>query len=60
MLAARFVEAGKPFAVEKIDIPDIEPDDVLIEIKASGICATDVHYHTGEFSPYIIPITPGS
>jgi 2-desacetyl-2-hydroxyethyl bacteriochlorophyllide A dehydrogenase len=59
MLAARFVEAGKPFAVEKIDIPDIEPDDVLVEIKASGICGTDVHYYTGEFSPYIIPLTLG-
>jgi len=59
MLAARFVEAGKPFAVEKIDVPVIEPDEVLVAIKASGICGTDVHYHSGGFSPYIIPLTLG-
>lgn len=59
MLAARFVEAGKPFAVEKIDIPVIKPDEVLVEVKTSGICGTDVHYHSGEFSPYIIPLTLG-
>jgi len=59
MLAARFVEAGKPFAVEKIDVPVIEPDEVLVAIKASGICGTDVHYHSGVFSPYIIPLTLG-
>jgi 2-desacetyl-2-hydroxyethyl bacteriochlorophyllide A dehydrogenase len=59
MLAARFVEAGKPFAVEKIDVPVIKPYEVLVEIKASGICGTDVHYHSGEFSPYIIPLTLG-
>lgn len=59
MLAARFVEAGKPFAVETVDIPVIQPDEVLVEIKASGICGTDVHYHSGEFSPYVIPLTLG-
>ena len=59
MLAARFVTAGQPFAVEELPIPVIEPDEVLIKIQASGICGTDVHYYTGEFSPYIIPLTLG-
>ncbi len=59
MLAARFVEAGKPFAVETIDVPAIDADEVLVAIKAAGICGTDVHYHTGEFAPYVIPLTLG-
>ncbi len=59
MLAARFVKTGKPFAVETIDVPAIDADEVLVAIKAAGICGTDVHYHTGEFAPYVIPLTLG-
>lgn len=59
MLAARFVGAGKPFSVEHVDIPIIGPDDVLVEVKAAGICGSDVHYKKGDFSPDIVPITLG-
>jgi len=52
MLAARFKEAGKPFSVEEIDEP-------LVEIKAAGICGSDVHYRKGDFSPGNIPLTLG-
>ena len=30
--------------IEEIDIPKIETDEVLIEIKAVGICGSDIHY----------------
>ncbi len=59
MLAARIKKAGKPFVVEQIPVPSIGPDEVLINIRASGICGTDVHYHSGEFTPYKVPITIG-
>lgn len=32
---------------------------MLIEIKAAGICGTDVHYRKGEFSPAHIPLVLG-
>jgi len=38
----------KDFRVEDIEIPKMEPTDVLIRVKACGICGSDVHtYKTG-------------
>lgn len=59
MYAARFKEAGKPFSVEQVEVPSIGSNDVLVEIRAAGVCGTDVHYHSGEFAPYYIPLTLG-
>jgi 2-desacetyl-2-hydroxyethyl bacteriochlorophyllide A dehydrogenase len=59
MLAARFKEAGKPFSVEDVTVPSIGPEDVLVEIKAAGICGSDVHYKKGDSSPSRIPLTLG-
>ncbi len=59
MLAAFYKEKGKPFVVEETDIPRIGPDEVLVEIKAAGICGTDVHYWKGEFEPAHIPLIIG-
>jgi 2-desacetyl-2-hydroxyethyl bacteriochlorophyllide A dehydrogenase len=59
MLAARFKEAGKPFAIEDTDVPSVGPEDVLVEIKAAGICGSDVHYMRGNSSPSTIPLTLG-
>lgn len=43
MKAARFREVKVPLAIEEIDIPRPGPGEALIEMKACGICATDVH-----------------
>jgi len=32
---------------EDVDIPEIGPDDVLVQVKASGICGSDVHRYLG-------------
>lgn len=42
MKAAVFYGA-KDFRVENIDVPKMEPTDVLIRVKACGICGSDVH-----------------
>ncbi len=59
MLAARFKKPGDNFSVEEVDVPSIGPDDVLVEIKAAGICGSDVHYKKGDASPSRIPLTLG-
>jgi propanol-preferring alcohol dehydrogenase len=59
MLAARYYERGKPFVVEEIPVPEIGPDDVLVEVMAAGICGTDVHYRKGEFAPATTPLVIG-
>jgi threonine dehydrogenase-like Zn-dependent dehydrogenase len=38
----------KDFRVENVEVPRMEPTDVLIRVKACGICGSDVHtYKTG-------------
>ena len=60
MKAARFYEAGEPLVLEEIPIPELGPRDVLVDIKASGICGTDVHIALeGSIQPLSTPITLG-
>jgi propanol-preferring alcohol dehydrogenase len=59
MLAARFKGSGKPFAVEDVEVPDVGYGEVMVELKAAGICGTDVHYRRGEFEPTRIPLILG-
>jgi len=41
-----------------VDVPEIAPDEVLIEVKRSGICGTDIHiYHDSAF--YTPPVILG-
>lgn len=41
----------RPFEAETRDVPDVIPgdDEILIEVKAAGICGTDVHIYRGEY-----------
>jgi len=43
MRAARFYEVGKSLRIDKIPAPRLGPGDVLVEIKACGICGSDIH-----------------
>ncbi len=43
MMAARLQKAKEPLIIDDIDIPSPGPGEALIEMKACGICATDVH-----------------
>jgi len=46
MKAMVFYEPEK-MKLEEIDIPEIGPDEVLIKIKACGICGSDIAYYWG-------------
>jgi S-(hydroxymethyl)glutathione dehydrogenase/alcohol dehydrogenase len=41
-LAAILVETGKPLVLQEIEIPQLKPGQVLVEIKTSGVCHTQV------------------
>ncbi|MEL6163509.1 MAG: S-(hydroxymethyl)glutathione dehydrogenase, partial [Cyanobacteria bacterium J06628_3] len=41
--AAVAYEAGKPLSVETVNLEGPKAGEVLIEIKASGICHTDAY-----------------
>lgn len=43
----------KPFSIEFQDIPlpELGPNEVLVKVKAAGICGSDVHFYDGS-NPY--------
>lgn len=47
------------FSYEDVPMPEIGPDDVLIEVKACGICGSDVHGMDGSTGRRIPPIIMG-
>jgi propanol-preferring alcohol dehydrogenase len=62
MKAARLYEYNKPLVLEEVPVPDIQPDEVLVSIKACGMCRSDVLLVDGFFNSYADiprPITPG-
>lgn len=45
MKAVRKTTAGPGLDLVEIDIPDIKPDEVLLRVKATAICGTDLHFY---------------
>ena len=59
MKAIRMVEAGKPLELQNIPIPSIGDRDILVRVRAAGICHSDVHYRGGRSAMGRLPITLG-
>jgi threonine 3-dehydrogenase len=45
MRALRKTQAGKGLQIEKVQVPAIGPTDVLVRVKATSICGTDLHIY---------------
>ena len=48
-----------PFEKTTMERRALRPDDVLIDIKFSGICHSDIHSVNGEWGEGIFPMVPG-
>ena len=48
-MKAIILNQPKDFSIKEIDKPQIKDDEVLIRVKASGICTNDFRY----FNPFI-------
>ena len=59
MKAVRMVEAGKSLQLQEIPIPDIGGKDILVRVRAAGICHSDAHYRAGRSTMGRLPITLG-
>lgn len=59
MNAVRLVQYGKPLELQEIPQPQAGDDDVLVRIKAAGICHSDAHYRKGTSSVDELPLTLG-
>jgi 2-desacetyl-2-hydroxyethyl bacteriochlorophyllide A dehydrogenase len=57
MKAARIERPGEAIVIDS-DMPSPGTDDVLIKVRAAGICGTDLHIFKGEYEAEY-PIIPG-
>jgi S-(hydroxymethyl)mycothiol dehydrogenase len=44
------MEKGAPVAVETVVVPDPGPGEVLVAVRACGVCHTDLHYRDGSIA----------
>lgn len=58
MKALRFIKT-RELIVEEREIPEINPDEVLVKVMACGICGSDVHGYLGLTGRRIPPMTMG-
>lgn len=56
--AAVFRSPGIPFSVETLDLAEPREGEVLVQVKATGVCHSDWHLMTGATS-HPVPCVPG-
>jgi len=50
---------GQPLTIEGKPIPSPGPGEVLVEVRASGLCVSDLHIQDGNIGTVRLPYTPG-
>ena len=50
---------NKPLEWVELPIPEPGPGQLLLKVRACGVCHTDLHIALGEIHPSRLPITPG-
>jgi len=58
-MKALVLKEYKRFALEDFPVPTIQPDEVLVSVRACGICGSDVHGMDGSSGRRIPPIVMG-
>ena len=59
MKAVQMVRAGDPVVSHEVPVPSLGPDDVLVRVRAAGICHSDAHYRSGRSPAHPLPLTLG-
>jgi 2-desacetyl-2-hydroxyethyl bacteriochlorophyllide A dehydrogenase len=59
MQAVQILDYHKPFQLSRCKIPAPKPGEVLVEVKASGLCSTDLHLLDGRQDLGQLPRIPG-
>lgn len=59
MRAMVFHRVGQPLQLESVAVPRPDPGQVLLRVKACGICRTDLHIIDGELDQPVLPLIPG-
>jgi 2-desacetyl-2-hydroxyethyl bacteriochlorophyllide A dehydrogenase len=58
-MRAVVVERPGVYGVRQVDAPRPGAGEVVVEVRACGLCGTDVHIAHGEFPPAPYPLIPG-
>ena len=58
-MRALVVEKPEKAAVKEVPVPEINDDEVLIQVKYTGVCGTDWSIFTGKYSADRLPMIPG-
>jgi propanol-preferring alcohol dehydrogenase len=59
MKAIRVTEPLRPLELQDVPQPQVGPRDVLVRVKAAGICHSDAHYRAGRSPVHPVPLTLG-
>jgi 2-desacetyl-2-hydroxyethyl bacteriochlorophyllide A dehydrogenase len=59
MKAIRLIRPGQPLEAQQIPVPAVSARDVLVRVKAAGICHSDAHYRSGLSRVDPLPLTLG-
>ena len=59
MKAAVLEAFHRPLVVRELDIAEPGPGEVTIEVKACGLCLTDIHISEGRVPTVTLPLVPG-
>jgi propanol-preferring alcohol dehydrogenase len=59
MRAAVYDAGSRSFTTGERDVPSPRPGEVLLRVRACGVCRTDLHIVDGELPPHRQPVVPG-
>jgi 2-desacetyl-2-hydroxyethyl bacteriochlorophyllide A dehydrogenase len=59
MKAIRLTAVGQPLEMQDVALPAAGPQDVLVQVRAAGICHSDAHYRAGVSPVQPLPMTLG-
>jgi 2-desacetyl-2-hydroxyethyl bacteriochlorophyllide A dehydrogenase len=59
MKAVRLIQPNQPLEAQEVPVPGIGVGDVLVRVRAAGICHSDVHYRAGVSPAGPLPLTLG-
>lgn len=59
MKAVRMIGVSLPLEMQEIPLPRIGEDEILVRIRAAGICHSDAHYRAGKSPVRPLPMTLG-
>lgn len=59
MKAAVLKQFKTPLVIEEVPVPEPGANEVLVKVRASGLCVSDLHIQDGTIATVQVPFTPG-